>query len=605
MSSTNNKPSVGKKTYPEEIKVAARSLYLRKYTIPEIELELSVPRRTLYYWQEAGDWQAFLRHESVEEAIQRRITLLAEKDDKTEKHLNEMDRLIKQLNALGRYRQTEISNTKLRAEPSDSEMVQDVRKKLVNAPAVVRSKNRKNKIKNDLSFLTEKDFEQKWFRRWYKGQRDLYDNRHQRNRFCLKSRQIGFTWYFSQEALIKAVLKGEDQIFLSATRRQAEVFRKYIRKLVAEDFDIELSGNPILLNTANGKCGLHFLSNNSMSAQSESGHVYIDEAFWIRGFDELYNVATAMATHKHLTRTIFSTPSVVNHEAYPLWTGDTYNRRYKRKRVEFPGFKELQSGVLCPDNFWRKIITLDDAIEGGFDLIDKEQSQQEYSPERFKQLYMCEFVDDTLGVFKLSILQAAMVDKDNWQDFDPKAARSLGNLPVWGGYDPSRHRDDATFVIVAPPLVPGGKFRILQKYHWKDKNFTWQAEQIKQLTQRYNFQHIGVDTTGPGLGVFDIIKGFFPRAEAIHYSPASKTHLVQKAKAVFEAGRIEYPAEWIDFAHAFLTIRETSTPGGSMTYSASRTQSTGHADVAWATMHALIHEPLDTSRQSNSLLAFG
>ncbi|WP_216636532.1 terminase large subunit domain-containing protein [Endozoicomonas ascidiicola] len=315
MSSISSKPSAGKKQYPEEIKVAARSLYLRKYTIPEIELELSVPKRTLYYWQEAGDWEAFLRHESVEEAIKRRITLLAEKDDKSEKHLNEMDRLIKQLNALGRYRQTEISNTKLRAEPSDSDMMQNVRKKMAGAPAVVRSKNRKNKIKNDLSFLTEKDFEQKWFKRWYKGQRDLYENQHHRNRFCLKSRQIGFTWYFSQEALIRAVLKGEDQIFLSATRRQAEVFRKYIRKLVAEDFDIELSGNPILLNTNNGKCGLHFLSNNSMSAQSESGHVYIDEAFWIRGFDELYNVATAMATHKHLTRTIFSTPSVVNHEA--------------------------------------------------------------------------------------------------------------------------------------------------------------------------------------------------------------------------------------------------------------------------------------------------
>ncbi len=105
--------------------------------------------------------------------------------------------------------------------------------------------------------------------------------------------------------------------------------------------------------------------------------------------------------------------------------------------------------------------------------------------------------------------------------------------------------------------------------------------------------------------MFDIIKGFFPRAEAIHYSPASKTHLVQKAKAVFEAERIAYPQEWIDFAHAFLTIRETSTPGGSITYSASRSQSTGHADVAWATMHALIHEPLDTSRQSNSKVAFG
>ncbi|WP_216636533.1 hypothetical protein [Endozoicomonas ascidiicola] len=261
--------------------------------------------------------------------------------------------------------------------------------------------------------------------------------------------------------------------------------------------------------------------------------------------------------------------------------------------------------MLCPDNFWRKIITLDDAVEGGFDRIDKKQLQQEYSPERFKQLFMCDFVDDTLGVFRLNTLQEGAVDPDNWQDFDPKAQRPFGNMPVWGGYDPSRHRDDASFVIVAPPLTPGGKFRSLQKFHWKDKNFTWQAEQIKQLTERFNFQHIGVDTTGPGLGVFDMVKNFFPLAQSIHYSVNSKNLLVQKAKSVWEEGRMEYPAEWTDFAHAFLTIRQTSTNSGGMTYSAGRTMSTGHADVAWATMHALIHEPLDTGRQNCSRVAFG
>lgn len=599
MSTRNNK------RYTEETKIAARSLYIRRFTIPEIADELNVPRRTLYYWQGEYDWEAFLRHESVEDAIQRRLTILVEKENKTDRDLNESDRLIKQLRELSRFRQAEIGNAKLRAEAPDSESVKTVQKKISGAPAVVRSKNRKNKIKNDLSFLTEKDFKQKWFKRWYKGQREMYEAQKHRNRFVLKSRQIGFTWYCSQEALIRAVLTGTDHIFLSATKRQSEVFRKYITKLVAEDFDIELKGNPLLINTEHGKAGLHFLSNNSMSAQSESGHVYIDEAFWIRKFAELYKVATAMATHKHLTRTVFSTPSAVNHEAYPLWSGEEFNKRFKRKRVEFPGFKELQSGILCPDNHWRKIITLDDAINGGFELIDKNDLKLEYSPESFKQLYMCEFVDDTLGVFKLAALQDAGTDPENWTDYDEKADRPLGNLPVWGGYDPSRHRDDATFIIIAPPLQPGGKFRAVKKYHWKDQSFTWQAEQIRNLTKQYNFQHIGVDTTGPGLGVFDIIKGFFPLAQPIHYSVNSKNLLVQKAKSVIEEGRLEYPAEWTDFAHAFLTIRQTSTGSGGMTYSAGRTNATGHADVAWATMHALIHEPLDTSRQNNSSVAFG
>lgn len=598
-----------KRNYPDEIKTAARSLYLRKFTIPEIAEELAVPKRTLYSWQEQGSWQSFLRQEAVEESIQRRLTLLAERDDKSDRDLNEMDRLIKQLNQMAKFRQFEIGNAKLIVDHPESEAVQSVQKKISGAPAVVRNashgKNKKGKIKNDVSFLTLKDFQQKWMPRWYKGQQEMYDASNQRNRFILKSRQIGFTWYCSQEAFIRACTTGTEQIFLSATRRQSDVFKKYVTKLVAEDFDIELKGSPLILNTEHGKAGMHFLSNNSMSAQSESGHVYIDEAFWIRKFSELYKVATAMATHKHFTRTVFSTPSAVNHEAYPLWTGEEFNKRFKRKRVEFPCFKELQSGVLCPDSHWRKIITLDDAIAGGFDRIDRDQLKLEYSPESFKQLYLCEFIDDTMGVFKLSLLQACGVDTETWGDFDAKASRPLGNLPVAGGYDPARHQDDATFVIVAMPMSPGDKHRVIKKIHWRDKSFTFQAKEIEKLTKQYNFQHIGIDTTGPGLGVFDIVKDFYHRATPIHYSVGSKTELVQKTKSVIESGRLEFDEEWTDLVHAFLTIRQTSTNGGGMTYSAGRTATTGHADSAWALMHALIHEPLNTDRNTKSCVAFG
>ncbi|MET4706719.1 terminase large subunit domain-containing protein [Endozoicomonas lisbonensis] len=602
---SNNKSQGGKKHHSDEIRYAARSLFLRKQTIPEIEEELNVPRRTLYSWMDRDDWKALLRNESVEEAIQRRLTVLAEKEDKTDRDLNEIDRLIASLSKLGRARQIEINNAKLKAAPVDSDIVQDNRKKIEGAPAVVRSKNRKNKIKNDVSFLTEKDFKQKFHKNYFAYQVELANAKKYRNRDLLKSRQIGASWYLSQESSEDATLTGDNQIFLSATRAQAEVFKTYIVNLYQEHFDIELKGNPMVLNTANGPASLYFLSNNSKSAQSYHGHVIIDEFFWIHKFNELYKVATGMAAHKKWRRTLLSTPSAVTHEAYDLWTGDRYQKRFKRKREEFPGFKEMQSGVLCPDNHWRKIITLDDAEAGGCDLFDKEELKIEYSPEEFRQLFMCEFMDDTMGVFRLADLQACGIDTDIWEDYDPKADRPLGNLPVYGGYDPSRHRDDASFVIIAAPLKPGGKFRLVQKLHWKDKSFTWQADQIRQLTKRFNFQHIGVDTTGPGLGVFDIIKNFFPLAQPIHYSVNSKTALVQKAKSVIEPGRLEYPAEWTDFVHAFLTIRQTSTSNGGMTYSAGRTNSTGHADVAWATMHALIHEPMDTSRQSCSSVAFG
>lgn len=68
--------------------------------------------------------------------------------------------------------------------------------------------------------------------------------------------------------------------------------------------------------------------------------------------------------------------------------------------------------------------------------------------------------------------------------------------------------------------------------------------------------------------------------------------LVLKAKDVIENGRLEWNSVWSDIGHAFLTIRQGLTNSGQMTYSAGRTANTGHADVAWAIMHALAHEPL-------------
>ena len=577
-----------KQNYDETTREAARRCYENGMSIREITEHLGIALRTAYNWQKKDNWHE--KNLAVEDAIRQRLILLAGRDSKTDKDYSETERLTTQLLRLTRREHCSTYTKNSRSSVGD--------RKRGNQTSKSAAKKR-----NDLSHLVDSDFSV-WKSRWYRSQHELHAAMHYRNRFVLKSRQIGATWYFAQEALMRALQTGEDQIFLSATRRQAEVFRTYIIKLVSSDLGIELTGNPIIINSSYGKCGLYFLSNNALAAQSQSGHVYIDEVFWIRNFDELYNVATAMATHSHYTRTLVSTPSAVNHPAYALWSGELYNRRYKRKKRQFPTFSEMQQGALCPDQCWRKIITLDDAIKGGFDRVDRAMLEEEYTPERFMQLFKCVFIDDTLGVFRLQHLQDGCVDPDCWIDFDPQSDRPLGDAPVLCGYDPSRYRDDASFVVVADPLQPGGVFRLLEKHHWTEKNFTWQAEQIRQITNRYNVCHIGVDTTGPGMGVFDLITAFFPRAQAIHYSINVKNMLVQKAKSVVEAGRLEYPAHWTELAHAFLTIRQTSTNFGSMTYTAGRTGKTGHADLAWAVMHALMHEPLDTNQNTRSCVAY-
>ena len=133
----------------------------------------------------------------------------------------------------------------------------------------------------------------------------------------------------------------------------------------------------------------------------------------------------------------------------------------------------------------------------------------------------------------------------------------------------------------------------------------YQAAVIKELWEKYNVTYIGIDITGPGSGVFELVQNFFPAATPIHYSPTSKTRLVLKGQDVIGNRRIEWDASWSDIAAGFMSIRRTTTGHGQLTYVADRTERTGHADAAWSILHALINEGLDHTQQRTSTYDFG
>lgn len=301
-----------------------------------------------------------------------------------------------------------------------------------------------------------------------------------------------------------------------------------------------------------------------------------------------------MAAHKKWRQTYFSTPSTLGHEAHPFWSGKEFNKgRREEDQVQVDTSHDaLKNGARCADGQWRQIVTVEDAVASGCDLFDIETLKREYSPGDFANLFMCAFVDDAQSVFKLEILQNCMVDAWHaWPDYVPTRKLPFGKREVWIGYDPSRTRDDASCVVVAPPSVEGGKFRALEKLKWNDMDFDGQAKAIKKLTERYNVTHIAIDASGMGIGVYELVKQFYPRAVKLTYSVEVKNRLVAKALQLIEHRRFEYDASWNDLAHALMSIHRTATPSGKqITYQASRTEETGHADLAWALMHALDKE---------------
>jgi hypothetical protein len=281
-----------------------------------------------------------------------------------------------------------------------------------------------------------------------------------------------------------------------------------------------------------------------------------------------------------------------------MWSGEKFNEDRKNK-VDFDlSHEALKDGVLGADRIWRHIVNVKDAEESGCDLFDIEDLKFRYSESSFNTLFMCAFMEAGLSVFKLGQLLSCAVDSNVvWVDFKTGTVRPYGNTPVWLGYDPARRGDKSAVVIVAPPLVEGGKFRVLENITLRGA-WRHQANEIKALTQKYNITFMGIDCTGPGHGVFEMVQAFFPRATAIHYGLDTKTNLVLKAQDIIESGRIEWDAEFTDIPQSFLQITQETTSSDQITYAANRTSDTGHADSAWSIMHAISNEPLTERRKS-------
>ncbi len=569
----------------------AMHLYFSGYRIARIAESLGEKASTIHSWKRRDNWDEINPTERAELTVEARYCNLILKESKEGKDFKEIDLLGRQLERMARIRKYQNGGNET-----------DLNPKIANRNKGERRQPEKNFFSEEQIEKLEDEFRNTLF----EYQKVWYRAGHHRIRNILKSRQIGATFYFAREAFIDALTTGRNQVFLSASKAQAYMFREYIIKMALE-VDVELRGDPLMLS--NGAT-LYFLGTNARTAQSYHGNLYLDETFWIPKFQELRKVTSGMAIQKHWRQTYFSTPSTMSHEAYPFWSGKLYNRgRKKEDRVDIDiSHDALVNGRLCEDGQWRQIVNIEDALRGGCDLFDLEQLKKEYSPDEYNNLLMCHFMDDIESLFNFNMMQNCMVDSwEVWDDIQPLALRPYGYDPVWVGYDPSKggeNGDSAGCVVIAPPKVPGGKFRILERHQWRGMDFRAQADAIKKITERFYVEYMGIDTTGLGHGVYQNVIQFFPAAREFIYNPNVKNALVIKAYDVISHGRLEFDAQCVDIIQSFTSIRRTTTGSGNRpTYEASRSEESGHADLAWATMHALFNEPLTgTTENSNNIV---
>ena len=565
-------------------RITARHLYWQGWSVAAVAQFLDENPATIRTWKRRDAWDDAAPIDRVEGALEARLVQLIVKEPKEGRDFKEIDLLGRQIERLARVHKYSETGRESDLNPNIHARNEAPRKRKAR-----RNYLDEEQIEQLKAAFLETSFQYQLH--WYEA------GQQHRIRNILKSRQIGATFFFAREAIVDAFETGRNKIFLSASKAQAHIFKNYILQFVKEVCDVDLKGDPLVLD--NG-AELHFLGTNSKTAQGYHGDVYLDEYFWIHRFQEFRKVTSGMAMHKKWRQTYFSTPSSLGHEAYPFWSGELFNkRRPKAERVEFDtSHGSLADGALCPDGQWRQIVTVEDAIAGGCDLFDLDQLRLEYSQEEFANLLMCQFVDDSQSAFPLTLVHPCMVDAwEEWDDYRPFAPRPAGDRGVWIGYDPTGTGEDgdgAGLVVVLPARTRDEKHRLLERHRLKGEDYEAQADFIKGFREKYRIEHIGIDVSGLGEAVAEHVAKWFPTLTRYRYDVAVKGAMVMQAQQIMRKGRLEFDAGWSDMAQSFMAIKRELTPSGRQyTYTSGRSKATGHADLAWATMHALNHEPID------------
>jgi hypothetical protein len=513
-------------------RIEARSLYWRGWSLAQIAEELALPVSTLSSWKQRQRWDTASPRARAEECLWVRYQTLLAKEQKTGSDFKEID-------LLGRQFVTFARIGKFSGEEGNEADLN---------PA--RSKGAHHQCEEGAGQEPDHPRHGRRPARRHAGgpvrpSGDLaldHASAHADDRQVAPDR--GDVVFCARAAARRARNRQEPDLPLGLARAGQHLPRLY-RPVGAEGVRGELKGDPIAIQRGEGEDGapldpveLYFLGTNYRTAQGYHGDVVIDECFWIYGFEELFKVAAAMATHKIYTRTLFSTPA--RSRTRPIRCGaataSTAARADKvRIDIDHDALREWRARA---DGIWRQIVTVFDAIAKGFDLVDLEELQRENALDEFDNLFRCLFLDDSQSMFPFEIMRRCMVDSwDVWRDVQPYAAQPYAG-EVWLGYDPNAS-EAARATMPRWWRSPRPRGRALPRARKEAP----QGPPVRPAGRRdprdgraLSVTRIAIDVTGAGKAVEQIVRKWFPLVTAITYSPLSKSQMVLKAKNVITPG---------------------------------------------------------------------
>ncbi|OCR86424.1 hypothetical protein CFT13S00388_09195, partial [Campylobacter fetus subsp. testudinum] len=234
-------------------------------------------------------------------------------------------------------------------------------------------------------------------------------------RIVLKSRQIGFSYVSSADALIGAVA-GRNQLFLSASEEQAFILMRYLRKWASE-FGVEFAKDSEHEITLPNGAIIKALAHNFRTVQGFTGDIWMDEFAWYPNPKKIWHAFVPSIGAVKGRLTILSTP-------------------FEERSL----FHELYSDESKYCMFKRFCVSIYRATQDGLDF-DLETMRNLFDADTWASAYECQFVDDESSLLSIALIKSCVDDKASY--YTPKS-----NQVIYAGYDIGRVSDRSTLAGV-------------------------------------------------------------------------------------------------------------------------------------------------------------
>jgi phage FluMu gp28-like protein len=408
-------------------------------------------------------------------------------------------------------------------------------------------------------------------------------NNRSRFRWITKSRQVGYSFLLSLEALARCHLRdGHTTVFVSYNLEDAKE-KILVARQVFEELPLAFQKKLIV----DSKTELAFESNGahrrlsrilsvpSKAPRGKRGDILLDELAHLVNDREVYRGSTALILRSNGQLTGCSTPlgrrgvfweiareqirKYPHHarQEVPWWLSRFFCVDPPRAAIEAP-LMETEERV---ERFGKP------AIVEQFESLDLDDFQQELE---------CRFVDESYSWFPYDLILPNTSE-------DVALAEDFTDVPepqgrIVAGFDVGRTRDRSELAVFEEV---DGRFtcRLLRTY--AEAPFAEQEADLRRLFEVLPVARLSIDRSGIGMNLAENLSRDFPQVVPENFTNEAKERWATDFKILLQRREVVLPRNR-DLVAQIHSIKKRVLGSGKVAFDAERTARGGHADRFWA-----------------------